>query len=127
MAFDTKTMGPRDLSFILSEVGPISRDTVTILSGSGVLKPGAVLGKITASGKFKPVTAAAEDPATGADLAVAVLAYGVDATAADVKAVVVARLAEVKTSMLVWGGDFDIDAKKKAAIAELAAVNIIAR
>ena len=48
MAFDTKTMGPRDLSFILSEAGPISRDAVTILSGSGVLKPGAVLGKVTA-------------------------------------------------------------------------------
>lgn len=127
MDLDTKTMGPRDLSFVLSEVGPISRDTVTVLSGAGVLKPGTVLGKVTASGKFKPVTAAAEDPATGADLAVAVLAYGVDATEADAKAVVVARLAEVKTSMLVWGADFDNDAKKKAAIAELAAANIIAR
>ncbi|MBX9873331.1 MAG: head decoration protein [Beijerinckiaceae bacterium] len=127
MALDTKTMGPRDLSFILSEVGPISRDTVTILSGSGVLDPGTVLGRVTASGKFKPVTAAAEDPATGADVALAVLAYGVDATSADVKAVVVRRLAEVKTSMLVWGVDFDNDAKKQAAIVELAAVNIIAR
>lgn len=127
MSLDTKTMGPRDLSFILSEVGPISRDTVTILSGSGVLDPGTVLGRVTASGKFKPVTAAAEDPATGADVALAVLAYGVDATSADAKAVVVRRLAEVKTSMLVWGVDFDNDAKKQAAIVELAAVNIIAR
>ena len=53
------TETPRDLAFLLTEAnGYLSRDTVTILAGSGKVKAGTVLGKITASGKFMPSPAA---------------------------------------------------------------------
>lgn len=61
---------------------PINTDNVTIVSGSGVLVPGTVLGKITASGKYKPSTTGAVD---GSQTPVAILADAVDATSADVK------------------------------------------
>lgn len=52
----------------------------TIASGSGVLKRGTVLGRITASQKYTIATAAAND---GSQTPVALLVDDVDATAAD--------------------------------------------
>lgn len=125
---DIKTEQPRALAFLLSEGnGAISRDTVTIVSGAGVLAPGTVLGRITASGKYEPATNAAADPATGSETAVAVLAYSVDATSADATAVVIRRLAEVKGSMLSFHSSVDDATKRAAKVAQLAAVDIIAR
>ena len=54
--------------------------TITIATGQGVLPRGAVLGKITASGKYALALAAANDGSQVPDL---VLAESVDATAAD--------------------------------------------
>ena len=54
--------------------------TVTIASGQGVLPRGAVLGKITASGKYALSLAAANNGSEVPDL---VLADAVDATSAD--------------------------------------------
>ena len=47
---------PHDGNFILSEddEGRLSRDNIIVASGSGKLRPGTVLGKLTASGKFVP-------------------------------------------------------------------------
>lgn len=122
---ESKSEGQRDLAFLLSEAnGKRSRDTVTIVSGAGVLEAGTVLGKITASGKFT------ESPATGADgsqTAVAVLAYGVDATSADAAAVIVARDAEVKASELAYAASVDDATKRAAKAAQLAAVGIMVR
>jgi hypothetical protein len=71
--------------FILSEAnGQRSRDTVTVISGQN-LKAGTVVGKITASGKYTAVTAAAAD---GSQNGVAIVIYPVDATAGDTKAAV---------------------------------------
>ena len=56
----------------------------TIASGSGVLKRGTVLGKITASGKMTISLTAATD---GSQTPYVVLAEDVDATSADVDAV----------------------------------------
>lgn len=56
---------------------------VTIASGAGVLTTGTVLGKITASGKFKAYQDGASD---GSEVAKLILAEDVDATSADVKA-----------------------------------------
>jgi hypothetical protein len=65
------------------------RDTITrkrtIASGAGVLPRGALLGKITASGKYILSLAAAAD---GSQVPDAVLLEPVDATAADVDAAV---------------------------------------
>lgn len=101
-----------------------SRDKVTIVSGAGVLVPGTVLGKITASGKYKPATATGSD---GGQTAAAVLLYPVDATSADVEVAAITRDAEWISSQLTYGATIDDDTKKAAARAQLAAVNIIAR
>lgn len=125
---DTKTEGPRALAFVLNEVERMSRETVIIKTGSGKLPAGMVLGQRTEDDdKFEPATAAAADPATGAEKAVAILAYPVDATSADAEAVVVRRLAAVKAPMLVFGATIDNSTKRNAAIAQLAGDYIIAR
>ena len=47
------TEGVHPIEFLLSEgQGTRSRDAIVIASGSGVVKAGTVLGKITASGKY---------------------------------------------------------------------------
>lgn len=53
---ENKIMGPRPLEFILNEGdGHISRDVAKIPAGTGKLKPGTVLGELTAAkGSFIP-------------------------------------------------------------------------
>lgn len=221
----SKTEGARDLAFILSEVDHLSREVVTIKSGSGKLDPGTVLGQLaadkgavtvgtavftgTGNGTFtaaspaygagvqegtyllRLIEAAADagnfqvirpdgsidgiavvgtaydgqikftiaDGATnfantaqfavpvsiadptgaglykpspltgsdGAEAAKAILAYGVDATSADVKAVVIRRLAAVTKPLLVFDASVDDAAKIATKLGQLAAHNIIAR
>jgi len=87
------------LEAILSEAnGHRSRETVTILSGQN-LKAGAVVGIVTASGKYKiadNVTPASD----GSQTAKAVLLEDVDASAADKPGLVLRRDAEVKVGAL---------------------------
>ena len=109
------TENPRDLAFLLSEAnGYQSREVLTIASGAGVLKAGTVLGKITASGKYIASPNTAVVGKEGAETAVAVLGYEVDATSADVQAVCITNDAEVKTLMLVFDSSVN-DATKRAA------------
>lgn len=103
--------------------GTYSRETVTIASGEGVLKAGAVLGKITASGKYAWYDNAASD---GTQAAAAVLFGEVDATSADVKAVVHVRHAEVFADRLVYITGADSTAVT-AGKADLLAIGIVAR
>jgi hypothetical protein len=120
----TTTMNPPLGWHIRSEgAGYISRETVTIASGEGVLKAGAVLGKTTASGKYAWYDNAASD---GTQAAAAVLFGEVDATSADVKAVVHVRLCEIETDRLVWITGADSTAKT-AGLADLAAAYVVAR
>jgi hypothetical protein len=66
--------------FVVSEGnGRISRETMTVLSGQS-LQAGAVLGKVTASGKYKALNPAASD---GSQAAAGVLYDAVDASGAD--------------------------------------------
>ena len=128
---DMKTEGARNLAFVLSEGnGSISRDVVTIVQGAGKLEPGTVLGRFTGGaneGKYTPSINVAADPDVGQQVAVAVLAYGVDATSDDAEAVVIARHAEVKIGMLFYHSSVDDATKRAAKVAQLAAVDIIAR
>lgn len=125
---ETKTEGARDLAFILSEGnGAISRDVVTIKSGAGKLEPGTVLGEITAETKYVKSPNAEVVGSEGAEVAKAILAYGVDATDADVEAVVVRRHAEVKEPMLIFDASVDDANKVATKLAQLAAADIIAR
>ena len=116
---------PHDGSFLLSldDTGNLSRDNIVIASGQGVLLPGTVLGKITASGKYALRDAAASD---GSQTAAAILFDRTDATSADAKAVGVFRHAEVRTSGLIWKNT-DNAAAQLAGLASLATAQIIAR
>lgn len=125
---ETKTEKARDLAFVLSEAnGLLSREVLTIKSGAGVLEAGTVLGKITATGKHIPAPDAEVVGSEGAETAVAILGYGVDATDADVEAVCVTNDAEVKDPMLIFDDSVDDNTKRTAKLTELRAVNIKAR
>lgn len=101
-----------------------SRDKITVLSGQGKLDPGAILARVTASGKYVISAAAGSD---GSQTAVAVLLYPVDATSADVDVAAITRDAEWNVNTLTYGATLNDDAKKLAARNQLAAVGIITR
>ena len=107
------------------ELNPkFTRETVTLLAGTSY-PVGAVLGRITASGKMKLSTATGTD---GAQNAAAVLLYDVDATAADVTGIVVLRgPAIVSRAALVFDTSVDDTAKTAAKHAQLIALGIIPR
>jgi len=103
--------------------GDLSRETLTIVSGSGKLSAGTVLGQITVGGKYKPYD---NNNSDGSETAKAILVYDVDATSADAAAVCIVRLAEVWKSRLVWAATV-LDAEKAPAYTELATSMVIAR
>jgi len=107
------------------ELNPnFTRETVTLLAGTNYLV-GAVLGRITASGKYKLSTSGGSD---GAQTAVALLLYAVDATGADAIGVVVARgPAIVSKSALVFDASVDDATKTATKHGQLAALGIIPR
>lgn len=122
------TEGTHSADFILHEGGmSYSRDTITIASGVGIVAPGTVLGKITASGKFIPAPAAGVVGSEGAEVGVAISIHGVDATSADVATVAVARYAVVNANQLTYDTSVNTDPEKAAKVAELKAVGILAR
>lgn len=112
-----------DAEFLLSEApGNLSIDNVTLLSGQN-LKSGAVLGQVSASSKLKALDPAALD---GSQNAVAILLKDEDASAGDLEAAVVARLAEVKSDLLVWAAGVTTG-QQSTALTALANKFIIAR
>jgi len=101
-----------------------SRDEVTIASGSGVVEVGAVLGKVTASGKYRPVAPGASD---GSQTAARISLERVDATDADVpRTVVLSRHAEVVAQALVFASGVN-STQRAAALAQLETAGIVAR
>lgn len=107
------------------EVNPnFTRETVTLLAGTNY-PVGAVLGRITASGKYKLSTSGGAD---GAQTAAAVLLYAVDATGADAIGVVVARGPTiVSKSALVFDATVDDAPKTATKHGQLAALGIVPR
>lgn len=107
------------------ELNPnFTRETVTLLAGTNY-PVGAVLGRITASGKMKLSTATGTD---GAQNAATVLLYAVDATAADAAGIVVVRgPAIVSKAALVFDASVDDAAKTAAKHVQLTALGIIPR
>ena len=107
------------------EVNPnYTREVVTLLAGTPY-PVGAVLGRITASGKYKLATSGGSD---GAQTASAVLLYAVDATLADATGIVLVRGPSiVSRAALAYGATVDDGTKIAAKITQLAAVGIIAR
>jgi hypothetical protein len=108
--------------FLISEApGRRSRDEIVIVSGQN-LAAGAVLGKITASGKYKDYDNAAAD---GSQAAAAVLYDAVDATGGDKPGVGILRDAEVDGDMLNWNAEVGGDIT--AGIADLLALGVLVR
>ena len=107
------------------EVNPnYTRETITLLAGMPY-PVGSVLGRITASGKYKLATSGGTD---GAQTASAVLLYAVDATLADATGIVVARgPAIVSRAALAFDPTVDDAAKITTKISQLAAAGILAR
>ena len=119
------TEGRHPGEFLMTEAnGQRSRDSITIASGAGIIAPGTVLGKITASGRYLASAAGATD---GSETAVAIALYGCDATTRDVEIAAITRDAEVNGKILTWHPDRDQAAEKAAARADLASVGIMLR
>lgn len=112
-----------DLVFYEAPHG-FSRKRITVVAGSGVIQLGHVLGKITASSKYKPATDAGAD---GAQIASMVALESVDATGADKSCLVLHRHAIVHQQQLVFGATIDDQTKRDAALAQLDAAGISAR
>lgn len=109
--------------FIIAEAnGSISREAITVVSGQN-LAAGTVVGKITASGKY---TAYDDDNSDGSQTAAGILYEAVDASSADMAGVIIARHAEVDTTLLVFAGTNDAS-DITAGKADLAALDIILR
>jgi hypothetical protein len=118
------TAGRRAGEFLVSEAnGSLSRDVITIASGSGVLAAGTVLSRLTANGQYTAYDNVGTD---GTQTAAAVLYDAVDATSAAVVAVAIVRQAEVNAAELTWAAGVDA-AGITAGIADLATAGIIAR
>jgi hypothetical protein len=118
------TEGRHAAEFLLTEAnGARSRETVTLAESQSVV-PGAVLGKVTASGEYGAFDPAAED---GLEAAAGVALYAAATEAAETAPlVIIARDAEVNQHCLEWPSGIT-DPEKTAAIAQLAALGIIVR
>ena len=105
----------------------VSREAVTLKSGTAYVL-GSVLGKITASGKYRLSPAAVVVGDEGAEAAVAVLLEAVDATGGDKTGLVVVRgPVIVSKAQLVFDASVDLAAEKTAKHVQLAAVGIVPR
>ena len=100
-----------------------SRDEDTLASGSGIVQIGTVLGKVTASGKFKPLAPGASD---GTQIAAAVILQRSDASASDQTIVNLKRHAQVVLQMLKWPAGITA-AQQTAALSQLETLGIVAR
>lgn len=120
------TEGRHSAEFLLSEAeGNRSRDTIKLLAGSGEVKVGTVLGKVTASGKFKPHDPAGND---GSQIPAAINLYPLAVPAdADLPASAITRDAEVKGACLTYNAATDTQPEKDAVNIGLAALGIIIR
>lgn len=104
-----------------------SRETVVLKAGASY-PLGAVLGKVTVSGKYRLSPAAEVVGDEGAEVAIAVLLRAVDATGADAIGLVAARgPVIVAADALVFDPSVDQPAGKDAKKAQLAAAGIVSR
>ena len=107
--------------------GNYCRETVTLKAGTDYAL-GAVLGRITATGKYRLSPAEAVVGDEGAETAVAVLLEAVDATGGDATGLVVARgPAIVSKAALIFDASVDQAAEKDTKHAELSDAGVVPR
>lgn len=121
------TEGRHSAEFVVWESGvevAFAREEVTILSGENLVA-GAVIAKITASGKYVAWDPAQSAEGDGSTDAVAILVDDVDASAGDVVGTAIVRDAVVRRASLNWnsGQASEID----DAIANLKTKGILVR
>ncbi|HXF89427.1 MAG TPA: head decoration protein [Xanthobacteraceae bacterium] len=124
----TLTMAPTLGDLLKYELnGNYNRETVTLKAGTNY-PLGAVLGRITASGKYRLSPASAVTGDEGAETAVAVLIEAVDASGGDAAGLVIVRgPAIVSKAALIFDASVDQPAEKAAKHAQLAAAGIVPR
>jgi hypothetical protein len=124
----TLTMAPTLGDLLKYELnGNYCRETVTLKAGTSYVL-GAVLGKITASGKYRLSPAAEVVGDEGAETAVAVLIEAVDATAGDKTGLVVARGPVILSkAALIFDASVDDATKRAAKHAQLATAGLVPR
>ncbi|MBI2718133.1 MAG: head decoration protein [Rhizobiales bacterium] len=124
----TLTMAPTLGDLLKYELnGNYSRETVTLKAGTSYAL-GSVLGRITASGKYRLSPAALVAGDEGAETVVAVLIEAVDASTADKYGLVIARgPAIVSKVALVFDPSVDQVAEIAAKYADLSAAGIVPR
>ncbi|MDE2284717.1 MAG: head decoration protein [Hyphomicrobiales bacterium] len=124
----TLTMAPTLGDLLKYELnGNFNRETVTLKAGRSY-PLGAVLGRITASGKYRLSPNAEVVGDEGAETATAVLIEAVDATAADKTGLIVKRgPVIVSKAALVFDASVDDASKIAAKHAELSAAGLVPR
>lgn len=117
--------GKHDGGFLVSEGNhTISREEILIAGGQN-LQAGAVLGKITASGKYKAYDNAASD---GSQTVAGILFGAVDASdVAEARGTAIVRNAEVNAAELVWLDSLDSGEQETALAALKSTLGIIPR
>lgn len=112
-------------AFLLSEAhGQRSRENIAIAAGAGIVSPGSVLGRVTATGKYVVSAVGATD---GSQTPAAINIYGADASTAGANVSAIVRDAEVNGHCLVYHADRDQPAEKAAAHDALKSLGIIVR
>ena len=120
---DLKTEGKHAGEHLVWEANPQHcRDSAVIASGNK-LDVGAVVGKVTASGKYVGFSPAATD---GSEVPAGLLYDAVDATLADENGVVSSRTSTASSGEVTWPTGITV-AEQTAAIAELAKIGIVLR
>ena len=121
----TLTQAPMQGDIVKFQINPnYTNEAITVLLGTNY-KSGAVLGKITASGKYKLAAVGAVD---GSAVAVAVLLNPADATLADATGIILARgPAIVSKAALVFDASVNTAPLTATKHAELTAVGIVPR
>jgi hypothetical protein len=121
----TLTQAPSQGDVVKFQIDPnYTNEAITLLLGTNY-KPGSVLGKITATGKYKLAVVGAVD---GSAVAVAVLLNPADATAADATGLILARgPAIVSKAALVFDVSVNTAPLTATKYAELTTVGIVPR
>ena len=100
-----------------------SRQAITLAGPVAALPMGTIVGKITANGKYAPLTPAASN---GTQLAAGVLIADAEASTPDKKADALLRGGVVNLAALVWPAGIT-ELQKTTALAQLEAAGILAR
>ena len=121
----TLTQAPSQGDIVKFQINPnYTNEAITLLLGTNY-KSGAVLGRITASGKYKLAVVGAVD---GSAVAVAVLLNPADATLADATGIILARgPVIVSKAALVFDVSVNTVPLTATKYAELTAVGIVPR